>query len=398
MTADELIAQATCAVLKDGRVSGTAWLVSAPQGYLLSAGHLFIDPNLPADVEVRFSEEAPRIAHKIISQYHEPSGIDFAVLELKDPGREPLPIILAQECKGTFRAQGYGLTLRDRSSGKGEFVGMVDLSNSPAFRLFRLRSPELGEGGYSGAAIFSDELQAVVAIQTEASTEKIGAGRDTVLALPLYRIARLWQPLLQFSNIAATHEAADYTYDVYLSYNRSPIVEQWIEEHFLPQLQGRLAELLGKRPEIFFNNNDIRQLWGEEMIRNIRSSRCFIAVTSKAYFTQPLCVAELRSFLQREVYLKTTLLVPLEWAPSDLLPIAIQSRSISFANYTYTGKALPLHPIWVDFQQHVQDLVNLLATMLGHTPKYSSEFPVVAPEVTLNDIAMIDTKILLTRL
>jgi hypothetical protein len=398
MKADELIAQATCAVLREGRVSGTAWLVSA-KGHLLSAGHLFVDPNLPEDVEVRFSEQAPRIAHRIISQYDKDTGIDFAVLELKDPGREPLPIFLAQECKGSFRVQGYGRTLGDRSSGTGQFVGPVDLRNSEAFRLFRLRSQELGEGGYSGAAIFSDELQAVVAIQTEASTEKLGAGRDTVLALPLYRVARLWQPLLQLLESAATHEEADYKYDVFLSYSRTPIVEQWIEEHFVPHLTGRLEELLGKPPEVFYNHNDMRKIWGEEMLRNIRSSRCIIALTSTAYFSQPLCVAEWRSFLKREEFLKqeefvkVDLLIPLEWQPSDYVSRDIKSRSISFKKYTFTGKGFQNNSIWVDFQQQVQNLADQLVALLNSTPKYNPKFPIVAPESTISEVATIDTKI-----
>ena len=39
MSVDELLTQATCAILGEGQIVGTAWLLS-DEGYLLSAGHV----------------------------------------------------------------------------------------------------------------------------------------------------------------------------------------------------------------------------------------------------------------------------------------------------------------------------------------------------------------------
>lgn len=193
---DDLLAQATCALLIDGKVKGTAWLVS-DEGHLLTAGHLLGTDKPCDDVEIRFAEDVPYKAYKIQWGYQQEMGIDFAVLKL--PGspvnRRPLPVSLAQVVKGTFRLHGYGASLKDRSVGAGEFIGPFDPQNSPGNRLFQLRSPELGEGGYSGAAVFSDELRAVVAIQVEATRAATGSGRDTILAMPLYRIAQQWELL-----------------------------------------------------------------------------------------------------------------------------------------------------------------------------------------------------------
>ncbi|RME40982.1 MAG: serine protease, partial [Caldilineae bacterium] len=190
---DDLLAQATCAVLIDGQVRGTAWLVSS-DGYLLTAGHVLGVDAPREQVEVRFPEDVPREAYKIQWGYQRDMGIDFAVLKLVSPPleRRPLPVSLARFVSGPFSAHGYGLTLHDRSVGKGVFVGTFDPQNSPGNRLFQLRSAELGEGGYSGAAVFSHRLQAVVAIQIEATRAATGAGRDTILAMPLYRIAPQW--------------------------------------------------------------------------------------------------------------------------------------------------------------------------------------------------------------
>jgi len=94
---------------------------------------------------------------------------------------------------------GYGKTLETLSSGMGEFVGSSYPQNSKANQLFRLRSSELSEEGYSGGAVFSEKLEAVVAIQTETTRARIGAGHDTVLAMPLYRIAYYWKALVNLA-------------------------------------------------------------------------------------------------------------------------------------------------------------------------------------------------------
>ena len=57
----------------------------------------------------------------------------------------------------------------------------------------------MAEEGYSGGAVFSEGLGAVVAIQTETTQTRLGAGRDTVLAMPLYRVAHHWKPLRELA-------------------------------------------------------------------------------------------------------------------------------------------------------------------------------------------------------
>ena len=197
LSLDELLIQATCAVLVDGAVSATAWLVS-DEGHLLTAGHVLGSAQLERDeVEVQFADDIPRPAYKVAWGYQRDLGIDFAVLQLSHPPaeRQPLPVSLAESVEGTFKAFGYGKTLQDRSAGVGEFLGPFDVHDNAGARLFQLDSKQLGEGGFSGAAVFSESLQAVVALEIQASTQTSGAQRDTVLAMPLYRVAQHWDRL-----------------------------------------------------------------------------------------------------------------------------------------------------------------------------------------------------------
>jgi AdoMet-dependent heme synthase len=214
-SADERLRQATCAILVDSQVRGTAWLLNR-EGLLLTAGHVLGESNPLDKVQVRFPEDVPRDAYKIVWFYQPEAGVDFAVLKMASSpdDREPLPISLDREVTGEFRVRGYGRSLLDQSCGLGEIVGTFDPQNQPALRLLRLRSPELAEPGYSGGAVFIDQANAVVGLQTEAAQATAGAGRDTVLAMPLYRIAQIWDPLMIVSrgrSVVSVQQAAGLT-------------------------------------------------------------------------------------------------------------------------------------------------------------------------------------------
>lgn len=117
---DELLAQATCAVIIEGHVAGTAWLLS-DEGYLLTAGHLLCQDDDGCDegheqVEVRFSgDEVSYPAHQVACGFELAQEVDFAVLKLAQMprNRQPLPFSLARSVTGTFRLHGYGKSLAE---------------------------------------------------------------------------------------------------------------------------------------------------------------------------------------------------------------------------------------------------------------------------------------------
>ena len=158
LSLDEFLKQATCAVLIDGEVRGTAWLVNK-SGYLLTAGHILGEKEPFNEVLVRFVGDEPRQAHKVEWHFEEGMGIDFAVLKLTDllPNRYPLPVSLTESVGGTFRLRGYGVTLPGQSVGEGRILGTYEPPKAIGNHLFQLRSPEVSERGYSGAAVFSNE-------------------------------------------------------------------------------------------------------------------------------------------------------------------------------------------------------------------------------------------------
>ena len=194
---DDLIIKATCAVIIDGKIKGTAWMIHR-DGYLLTAGHLLGTNDPLKKVEICFSDSTPCIANKVVWCYDKERGVDFAILKIpiKDNyDYYPLPIKLSRIVKGNLKVYGYGKSLFDISIGNGTFLGFYDRQNKSSNRLFKYDSKQLGEGGYSGGAVISEELQAVVAIQISATKNTTGAERDTVLSMPLYRIAEEYRLL-----------------------------------------------------------------------------------------------------------------------------------------------------------------------------------------------------------
>jgi hypothetical protein len=210
----ELLSQGTCSVIIDNKVCGTTWLYET-SGKLITAGHILGENNPSKEVDIQFPGDSIRRARKINWGYQKEMGIDFAILSIDDyeNSRSPLPIMLKTEVAGKLIAKGYGVTLKDQSDGNGLFIGDHKPQDCVNYRLFKLDSKELGEQGYSGAALYSMDDEAVVAIQTEATIAKTGAQRDLVLAMPLYRIAHFVKDLNKSlkKNRAEIHQAIPTT-------------------------------------------------------------------------------------------------------------------------------------------------------------------------------------------
>lgn len=192
----KLLEQATCAIVTDDQVKGTAWLFTG-DGHILTAAHVVGQKKPLERVDVQFFNDTLRSqAVHIDSKYDRVKGIDFAIYKCTQmPGEhKPLPLALTkarmEESIGQpFKLFGYGQTLKSASVGTGVIVGIYYPTNSNNTDMLQLRSLELGEPGYSGGAVFCDHIGAVVGIQTEATDADVPVHENTVLAMPLHRIA-----------------------------------------------------------------------------------------------------------------------------------------------------------------------------------------------------------------
>jgi hypothetical protein len=383
---EELLIQGTCAVWQGGQQKGTAWLLDN-EGHLLTAGHLLGTTHPLDEVEVIFMDDSPRQARNVYWNYDHDQGIDWAVLQVVSPlsDRTPLPICLPRNVQGLLKLCGFGRTLVDMSSGKGQFVGPYHPQNKLANRLFGLESQQSRDAGYSGAAIFSEKYNGIVAIQIEGTTVPAGAPHGTtVLAMPLYRIAEVCKELRAFSDALKSSSNEIYSYNVYLSYHRGGILETWLERFFLDELRNWLSlELEGEveHLKIFFNNNTQRAVWDATHKEAIRRSCCMVAVLTAGYWRSPECLAELESFKARQELENTALTFGVLFHESGLNPTAPKLQIMDFQKHTYVYEGFRVSAKYGNFQDDVKIFARELAELIRNAPSECERFwPVLLPE------------------
>lgn len=383
---DDLLLGATCAVrTPDDCVVGTAWLLDN-KGHLLTAGHLLGTETPTEEVMVTFLDDSTRYrARRIAWQYNFNSGVDFAVLELLGPipARAPLPISLARHASGTLKLFGYGKTLVHSSPAIGSFVGPYHPQDVTANRLFSLESLQSREEGYSGAAIFSTDAQAVVAIQIEGTVVRADAAHGTtVLAMPLFRIAEFVNTVPIFADAIAARDDDYYLYHVYLSYERDGLVERWLNLFLLDELTGWLQQELAGKPEVFFDHNPMRRVWDSKVVEAIRRSCCLVAISSPTYWESPECLAELESFKERQRLEKAAVMLGIVFhGDPGVFNASGGVEWQDFKKHAQVYEGFRESAEYGPFQRAVKDFAMDLKKLLSNVPQYEGTWPVVAPAI-----------------
>jgi hypothetical protein len=381
---EDLLIQATCAVLIGGQIRGTAWLFD--ESHLLTAAHLFGKSDPADEVDCLFIDDStPHKARRIGLRYSHAEGIDCCVLELRDSltGRRPLPVSLSKTAQGSFRLYGFGRTLVDLSPGTGGFVGPYHPQNLTANRLFSLETQQTREPGYSGAAVFSDDLSSVVAIQIEGTTVPAGAPQGTtVLAMPIYRIAQLFPEIGAFRDALKESSEEPYWFHVYLSYSRGGLEESWLDQFFIGELKSWLRLELAEDPEIFYDNNAKREAWDTQVAEAVRRSCCLVPILTAEYWRSSECRAELESFRARQRNENVALMLGVLFheAGSGLPGISGTSiTSSDFKQHAYVYEGFRASRNYGDFQRDVRLFARQLAAIIRNVPDYEKTWPVVAP-------------------
>lgn len=392
-TPDELLLEATCAVRDvDDKVIGTGWLLD-DDGHVLTAGHVLGRDTLRDEVLVTFQDDTTRHkATRLMHAYDAARGIDCAILELTGfrPKRRALAISLGLNANGDFKLFGYGATLGNVSPAVGKILGSYLVQDQSAFSLLSLSSDQSNEGGYSGAAIFSHKSAAVVGIQIEGADVKPGTAHSTtVLAMPIYRIAQLFNTLPVFANAMKQQGEADYEYHVYLSYRRGSQEEKWLDTHFLGELREWLGfNLTADRPTIFYDHNDKRSAWNPVVVDAIRRSRCLVAIASPGYWHSPECVAELETFRQRQKLANKTLALGVVFGGDE--PSIKEVKWENFTDYAKTYKGYSNSGEYGYFEDATKKLSERLAHLIADAPEFDVAWPVITPGALGDSSAHID--------
>jgi hypothetical protein len=180
---------------------------------------------------------------------------------------------------------------------------------------------------------------------------------------------------------------AEYTYEIFLSYRRKELVEQWIDTLFLDRFTYWLGEgLNGTDARIFVDRKDIAggDAWRDSLGNALRGSRCLVPIWSPKYFRSEHCVAEWASFVRREEMVGACrLVIPIRWCDGQNFPQrAKEIQQVDFSEFSYTGEAFKKNEKFTLFEDQVREFAKDVAAKVMEAPQ-CADWPVVTPAEAL---------------
>jgi hypothetical protein len=175
----------------------------------------------------------------------------------------------------------------------------------------------------------------------------------------------------------------EYRYDVFLSYSRQPLIENWVRNFFFDQLQFWLNQEFPTRDaRIFWDQTGIEpgDYWAEALKEAIRGSACLVSIWAPSYFKSKWCVAEFVSFLKRLGDIpgkRPRLIIPIRWHDGDSFPPA--AKRIEYRPFDmYTSLVRETAP-FVDFEFAVKELAKSIKKAVDDAPPFRSDWPITEP-------------------
>jgi hypothetical protein len=190
---------------------------------------------------------------------------------------------------------------------------------------------------------------------------------------------------------------SQYTYDVFISYKRDPVQDEWLHDHFVPlfasAVRQEIAAACNREPEkIFFdqveltkekrvfdlNGIDPGQQWRDALQLALKTSRCLVALWSPLYFFSGWCKAEWETFKKRSPQVSRDLVVGISVYDGNNFPPDAQAiQLMDFADFNIIGAGYKTTPLYVTFQQEVKKLALHVAQVVSKAPDFDDNWPVV---------------------
>lgn len=180
-----------------------------------------------------------------------------------------------------------------------------------------------------------------------------------------------------------------YEYEIFLSYRRSPTVGPWVRNHLHPRLQARIEEISPIDIRISLDTEmPGGTAWPNELKLRLKSSAILLTVWSADYFRSDWCMAEWRSFRQREANLGFStaanpkgLVYPVRYADGDYFHSDAKSTQIrfDFSELNYPEEEFRHTQKYLEFDNRVQQLANDLLPLILTAPAWQQDFPIVEP-------------------
>jgi hypothetical protein len=167
--------------------------------------------------------------------------------------------------------------------------------------------------------------------------------------------------------------------DVFISYKRGRINEQWMNEIFLPFFEDYLNNLLPNPPVIFIDKKGLTPGvdFENELFRNLIYSKCLVSIWSPPYFRRSeWCIKEFLSMrYQQEVNIKNgftlpqTLLWPVLYRKVEPLPDAVSKLTyLDYSEFNVVGEAFFKNEMSLRFQQKLQEDITSISEIILNAP------------------------------
>src|ERR1700741_1303884 len=177
-----------------------------------------------------------------------------------------------------------------------------------------------------------------------------------------------------------------YLYDVFISYKRGKIQEQWLDEIFLPHFTDHLDNALENPPRIFVDRKGLTPGvdFSDELFEKLVRSKSLVSIWSPPYFRRSeWCVKEYLSMRKRQEKLNLnattrpqTLVWPVMYREVDPLPDAIVGRAtyLNYCKYNLVGEAFFKSPLFLEFQADLGRDIASLAEIIENAPPLEPVF------------------------
>lgn len=182
-------------------------------------------------------------------------------------------------------------------------------------------------------------------------------------------------------------QPADYEYDVFFSYKRHALHNEW-HRWVVQRLRYFLTEELNvSQARVFMDEVDIEtgDNWPERLQLALKRSKCMVCVLSPPYFHSVWCCSEFWSFIERHRQIGLTgpegLIAPLRFHDLEYFPDEAKClQMIDVVDHRSTTAAFWGSARELELEQKIRTLAVAVAGMVRRAPAFRDDWPVVPVE------------------
>jgi hypothetical protein len=182
-----------------------------------------------------------------------------------------------------------------------------------------------------------------------------------------------------------------WEWDVFISYPRGGEVAEWVEEFLLRRLTAKLTDAWDTgRPRIFLDRSALGpgDALNATLTAHLRAARVLVPVLTPSYLKRPYCMAELTTFLEREIAGGPSAIVPILARGDDRdARQAVGDRLYEdMTRLVYVGGAFERSPRFLELQDAAERLTHQISKALKGSPDQPDpawptvDMPEVPPE------------------